>query len=172
MANLITDLLAYTTATKSAEGPPPLTDSDRVLNQVLQSMNGAIERAGAIITSAGLPVVPIHESRLAQLFQNLIANALKYRSKEAPRVFVTALDQDGWTVFSVKDNGIGIDPEYGSQIFGLFKRLHNREQYPGSGLGLAICQRTVEQYGGRIWLDSSAVGAGSTFCFALPARSG
>lgn len=171
MANLITDLLAYTTAAKSAEGPPPLTDAEKVFNQVLQTMSANIEREGATVTSVSLPMVPIHESRLVQVFQNLIGNALKYRSKEAPRVFVSAIEQDGWTVFSVKDNGIGIEPEYGNQVFGLFKRLHNRKEYPGSGLGLAICQRIIEQYGGRIWLDQSALGAGSTFCFSLPARS-
>jgi PAS domain S-box-containing protein len=171
MANLITDLLTYTTAAKSAEGPPPLTDSEAVLQQVLRTMSSAIDRSGASVTSAGLPLVSIHETRLAQVFQNLVGNALKYRSQAAPRVFVSALEQDGWTVFSVKDNGIGIDLEYSNQIFGLFKRLHDRKEYPGSGLGLAICQRIIEQYGGRIWLDQSAVGAGSTFCFSLPVRT-
>jgi light-regulated signal transduction histidine kinase (bacteriophytochrome) len=116
-------------------------------------------------------MVAIHEGRLAQLFQNLISNAIKYRSKEVPRVHVGADERDGWCVFSVADNGIGIEAQYAEQIFGLFKRLHGRDRYPGSGIGLAICQRVVEQYGGRIWLEQSTPGGGSTFCFALPSRT-
>ena len=84
---------------------------------------------------------------------------------------MSAYERDGWTVFSVEDNGIGIEPEYASQIFGLFKRLHSRHEYPGSGLGLAICERLIEHYGGRIWLDKSAPAAGSTFCFSVPIRN-
>jgi signal transduction histidine kinase len=115
-----------------------------------------------------LPVVSIHESRLAQLLQNLISNAVKYRSEEPVRIHVAADERDGWCVFSVADNGIGIDPKFADQIFGLFKRLHSRDRYQGSGIGLAICQRIVEQYGGRIWLDKSVSGQGSTFCFSIP----
>jgi light-regulated signal transduction histidine kinase (bacteriophytochrome) len=113
--------------------------------------------------------VTMHEGRLAQLFQNLIGNALKYRSKEVPYVQVTADQRDGWSVFSVIDNGIGIESQFAEQIFGLFKRLHPRSQFPGSGIGLAICQRVVEQYGGRIWLEQSELGRGSTFSFSVPA---
>jgi signal transduction histidine kinase len=114
----------------------------------------------------------MHEGRLVRLLQNLVGNALKYRGEPPPRVHLSATERDGWTVFSVADNGIGIDPQYADQIFGLFKRLHSREQYPGSGIGLAICQRIVEQYGGRIWLERSVRGEGSTFCFSIPARAG
>ena len=170
MNQLIADLLAYTTATRSAEGPPPAIDSAAVLRDVIQNLKSAIEDAGATVSAADLPAVAMHPMRLAQLFQNLIGNALKYRGREAPRVHVSAGAQDGWTVFSVEDNGIGIEPEYARQIFGLFKRLHSRQEYPGSGLGLAICQRLIEHYGGRIWLDRSAPGGGSTFCFAVPTR--
>ncbi len=169
MSQLISDLLAYTTATRSAEGPAPLIDSAAVLQDVIRNLKSAIDSAGATVTSASLPSVAMHPVRLAQLFQNLIGNALKYRGADPPRVHVSAREQDGWTVFSVTDNGIGIEPEYASQIFGLFKRLHSRHDYPGSGLGLAICQRLVEHYGGRIWLDQSTPGGGSTFCFAIPA---
>jgi light-regulated signal transduction histidine kinase (bacteriophytochrome) len=112
----------------------------------------------------------MHPIHLTQLFQNLISNALKYRRSEAPCVQISSTQQDGWTVLAVADNGIGIEPQYAEQIFGLFKRLHPRDDYPGSGIGLAICQRIIEQYGGRIWLDKSAPDAGSTFCFALPDR--
>ena len=171
MDQLIKDLLAYTTAARSEEGPPPCIDSGHILTEVLQNLKGAIHDVGATVTWGDLPVVSMHEGRLAQLFQNLIGNALKYRSKEAPRVHVSAGERDGWIVFCVQDNGIGIDPAYANQIFELFKRLHNSEQYSGSGLGLAISKRIVEQYGGRIWLDQPEVGGGSKFCFAIPARN-
>jgi PAS domain S-box-containing protein len=171
MRVLIEDLLAYTKATKYEEGPPPRVDSAKVLTEVLESMRGSTEQAQATVTAGELPAVAIHESRLAQLFQNLVGNAIKYRGKEAPRVHVSAEERNGWYVFSVTDNGIGVEPQYGEQIFSLFKRLHGQDQYPGSGIGLAICQRIVEQYGGRIWLDHSAPGGGSTFCFSIPTRT-
>ena len=171
MSVLIEDLLAYTRATKYEEGPASKVDSARVLATVLETLRVPIEEAAATVTAAELPIVAIHECRLAQLFQNLISNALKYRSKEVPRVHVTAAERDGWCVFSVVDNGIGIDERFADQIFGLFKRLHGRDEYPGSGIGLAICQRIVEQYGGRIWLEKSVPGGGSTFSFALPSRT-
>ncbi len=172
MKVLIEDLLAYAQATKYEEGAVPRVDSGRVLADVLAALRGPIEEAKARITTGHLPAVSIHESRLAQLFQNLVSNALKYRGKEVPRVHVAAAERDGWWVFSVVDNGIGIEPQYADRIFGLFKRLHGRDEYPGSGIGLAICQRVVEQYGGRIWLERSTPGKGSTFCFALPSRAG
>jgi light-regulated signal transduction histidine kinase (bacteriophytochrome) len=171
MENLIRDILAYATATKYAEGPPPSVDSGKVLATVLETLKGPIQQAGATITSGPLPVVSVHESRLAQLFQNLIGNAIKYGDKQLPRVHVSAVERDGWSVFSVADNGIGIDRKFADYIFGLFKRLHNRQEYPGSGIGLAICQRIVEQYGGRIWLENSTPGVGSTFCFSFPTRT-
>ena len=110
MDDLIRDLLAYMNVTKSEEGPPPAVASARVLATVLGSLRSPIEEAGATITSAGLPKVSIHESRLAQLFQNLISNAVKYRSKDAPRIHISGEERDGWCVFSVADNGIGIKP--------------------------------------------------------------
>jgi PAS domain S-box-containing protein len=171
MGGLIEDLLAYTRATKYEEGPAPNVDPASILAKVLESLWGTLQETGATVTAAELPVVAIHEGRLAQLFQNLISNAIKYRSKEIPRVHVGADERDGWCVFSVVDNGIGIEAQYAERIFGLFKRLHGRDQYPGSGIGLAICQRVVEQYGGRIWLEQSTPGGGSTFCFALPSRT-
>jgi len=171
MSALIEDLLAYTKATKYEEGSAPTVDSARILANVLDNMWGALEETGATVTHGQLPMVAIHEGRLAQLFQNLISNAIKYRGKDVPRVHVQADERDGWCVFSVVDNGIGIEAQYAEQIFGLFKRLHSRDRYPGSGIGLAICQRVVEQYGGRIWLEQSTPGGGSTFCFALPART-
>jgi PAS domain S-box-containing protein len=171
MGVLIRDLLAYTKATQYEEGPASNVDSASILAKVLETLWGSLQETGATVTTAELPVVTIHEGRLAQVFQNLISNAIKYRSKEVPRVHVGADERDGWCVFSVVDNGIGIEAQYAERIFGLFKRLHGRDQYPGSGIGLAICQRIVEQYGGRIWLEQSTPGGGSTFCFALPSRT-
>ncbi len=168
---LIEDLLAYMRATKYEAGPPPTVDSAAVLADVLTSLQGLISEARATVTAAELPALVIHESRLAQVFQNLISNAIKYKSKESPRVQISAAVRVGWCVFSVVDNGIGIEAQYAEQIFGLFKRLHGRDHYPGSGIGLALCQRVVEQYGGRIWLERSTPGEGSTFCFALPSRA-
>jgi PAS domain S-box-containing protein len=168
MENLISDILAYATAAKCAEGPPPSVDSGKVLATALENLKGHIEQAGASVTSEPLPVVLMHENRLLQLFQNLISNALKYRGKEIPRIHISAVERDGWSVFSVVDNGIGIDKKFADSIFGLFKRLHSRAEYPGSGIGLAICQRIVEQYRGQIWLENSIPGEGSTFCFSLP----
>jgi signal transduction histidine kinase len=107
-----------------------------------------------------------HETRLVQVFQNLIGNALKY-CEGKPEIQISASQEDGFAVISIRDNGIGIAPEYQQQIFGLFQRLHSREEYPGSGIGLATCKRIIEQYGGRIWVESSP-GAGSTFYFSLP----
>jgi light-regulated signal transduction histidine kinase (bacteriophytochrome) len=104
---------------------------------------------------------------LQQLLQNLLSNAIKYRSKSPPRVHIHAARQGSEWLFSVRDNGIGIDPKYASQIFGVFKRLHNSDQYPGTGIGLAICQKIVERYGGRIWVESQ-LGHGATFFLTLP----
>ena len=110
----------------------------------------------------------MHEGRLGQVLQNLISNAIKYRdkNKETPSVHVTAQERDGWCVFSVVDNGIGIEPQYAEQIFGLFKRLH-KDAYPGTGLGLAIARRIVERYSGTIWAESDGEGHGATVCFTL-----
>jgi light-regulated signal transduction histidine kinase (bacteriophytochrome) len=170
MTTLIQDLLAYTMASKYEEGAPPAVDSGAALTEVIESLKATVEQTGAVITAGHLPVIHIHPGRLFQLFQNLLSNALKYRGSAPPRIAVSAEERNGWTVFSVTDNGIGIEEQYANQIFGLFKRLHSRQAYSGSGIGLAMCQRIVEQYGGRIWLERSAPGEGSTFCFALPSR--
>ena len=171
MQNLVRDILAYATVTKRADGPPPSIDSAKVLATVLENLKAQIEQTGAVITSHNLPLVPVHENRLAQLFQNLISNSLKYRSSRAPRIQISAEERDGSWLFCLADNGIGIERKYAENIFGLFKRLHSREEYPGSGIGLAICHRIIEQYGGRIWLENSVPGEGSTFCFTFPAQA-
>jgi len=124
--------------------------------------------SGTTVTFDSLPPVRVHSTHLRQLFQNLIGNAIKYRSPErAAEVHVSAEQQSGFWVFTVSDNGIGIPPEYKEHIFGLFKRLHSGDEYSGTGIGLAICHRIVERYHGRIWVESEP-GRGSRFRFALP----
>ncbi len=136
------------------------------MQQVLLNLQASIQQNQAQITWDPLPTVHAHEIRIVQLLQNLVGNGIKYRSAEPPRIHVTAKRRDADWMFSVTDNGIGIEPEYAQQIFGIFKRLHG-QNYPGTGIGLAICQRIVERYGGRIWVESKP-GQGSTFCFTLP----
>lgn len=173
MDSLVQDLLAYSRATRTVEGEVPVIDSGVVLSGVLRNMHARIEEAGAAITCGDLPEVPIHHMHLEQIFRNLLSNAIKFRdqkSRQTPQAHISAQPRDGWWVISVADNGIGIDPRYASQIFGLFKRLHSRSQYSGSGVGLAVCRRILEQYGGRIWLETPRTGTGCVFSFTLPAR--
>jgi light-regulated signal transduction histidine kinase (bacteriophytochrome) len=123
-----------------------------------------------LVTHSDLPSVRLHAFQLEQLFQNLIGNAIRYRSDAAPRIHITGERSGSHCLFSVKDNGIGIPPEFKEQIFGIFKRLHTTAEYPGTGMGLAICQRIVERAGGRIWVESEP-NRGATFFFTIP-RSG
>lgn len=167
MEMLVRDLLAYTRAADVGEEEGGLVDCNTILERTLANLQAAIADAEAVVTTTALPVVRAHEVHLMQLFQNLISNAIKYRSERTPRIDVSAVRQEDEWVFSVRDNGIGIDPRYGRQIFGIFKRLHGAGRYPGTGIGLAICQKIVERYGGRIWVESE-VGSGSTFYFTLP----
>jgi light-regulated signal transduction histidine kinase (bacteriophytochrome) len=170
MEQLLKDLLEYSQAGSSSEGPAQPVDCEKVMEKVLLNLQVAIQQDGASVTWSRLPTVPAHEVRMVQLLQNLIGNAIKYRGLESPRIHVSAgRCRTGW-MFCVRDNGIGIDPEYAPQIFGVFKRLHG-PTYPGTGIGLAICQRIVERYGGRIWVEST-LGEGSSFRFTLPAVAG
>ena len=118
-----------------------------------------------------LPTVMADKLQIGQLLQNLIGNAIKYHGDEPPRVHVSAEQKGNEWVFSVRDNGIGIDPQFAERIFVIFQRLHNREKYPGTGIGLAICKKIVERHGGRIWLESQ-VGSGATFYFTIPIGKG
>jgi chemotaxis family two-component system sensor kinase Cph1 len=127
----------------------------------------AVEENKALVTHDALPAVMADSPQMVQLFQNLIENAIKFHGSEPPRVHVSASRNGKEWTFSVRDNGIGIAPEYTKRIFTIFQRLHSRETYEGTGIGLALCQKIVEQHGGRIWVESS-VGEGSTFYFTLP----
>ena len=166
MEQLLRDLLAYSQTGSSSEGPIHPVDCASALQKVLLNLQAAVDQNRASITWDPLPVVHAHEIRMVQLFQNLVGNAIKYRSAEPPNIHVSAERREDDCVFSVQDNGIGIDPEYAQEVFRIFRRLHG-QAYPGTGIGLAICQRIVERYGGRIWVEST-LGSGSRFCFTLP----
>lgn len=166
MERLLNDLLAYSQTGAAFEESPGVVDANDALREALDNLNVTITETGAIVASDRLPAVSGHRGQLVQVFQNLVSNAIKYRSDATPRIHVGA-QKDGreWT-FRVSDNGIGISPEHRTIIFGLFKRLHGRD-IPGTGIGLAICSKVVERHGGRIWVDSRP-GEGSEFFFSLP----
>ena len=164
---LISDLLAYSQATRAADDVLEAVNIREVIDTVKKNLSTLIEETAAEISTYNLPVICANSVPLLHLFQNLISNALKYRSENRPRIRIAASEDGDYWRFAVEDNGIGIRKEYQSQIFGIFKRLHNREEYPGTGIGLAICQKIVEQYEGRIWVESEP-GCGSTFYFTLP----
>jgi light-regulated signal transduction histidine kinase (bacteriophytochrome) len=171
MQDLINDLLAFSRVGRTTEAFEPV-DLDAVARDVVEVLGPAAEDAGATITVGDLPVVAGDRRLLAATLQNLVANALKFRSDEPPVVDVTATLRDGaggdeW-IITVADNGIGIDPDYGEQIFTIFKRLHNKTEYAGTGIGLALAKKIVEFHGGRIWLEPTPP-PGSTFKLALPA---
>jgi chemotaxis family two-component system sensor kinase Cph1 len=129
----------------------------------------ALKESGAIITHDDLPTVMADSSQLIRLLQNLISNAIKFRSQETPRIHISAKQKEDEWVFSFKDNGIGIEPKFSDQIFVMFQRLHTRQEYPGTGIGLATCKKIIERHGGRIWVESE-FGKGSTFFFSIPTR--
>jgi PAS domain S-box-containing protein len=170
MKTLINDLLTYSrVGTRGKDFT--LVDCNEVFRRVLQNLLVAIEENKAQIISDPLPVVTADAVQLEQLFQNLIANAIKFRGSHEPRVQIGVRKESKEWVFSVQDNGIGIDPRYFDRIFVIFQRLHGREQYPGTGIGLAVSKRIVERHGGRIWVESKP-GEGSTFFFTFPIIGG
>jgi light-regulated signal transduction histidine kinase (bacteriophytochrome) len=171
MEMLVRDLLSYTQAIQPGI-KPELSDGSAALQDALSNLASAIAESGANIECDPMPRVPIPGTQLQQLFQNLVGNAIKYhRPRISPVVRVCARRQKDEWIFSVSDNGIGIESEYKERIFGLFKRLHTGDEYSGSGIGLALCQRIVERHHGRIWVESEP-GKGSTFYFTLPVRDG
>ena len=170
MQRMLRDLLTYSQVDR-AEARSVGVDCAAALASVRESLKAAIEESGAEITCDALPTVIADPTHIEILFQNLVGNAVRFRGAMPPRVHVGArMDGDNWEL-SVRDNGIGIDPEHFGRIFDMFHRLHGSEQYPGSGIGLTICKRIVERHNGRIWLESR-VGSGTTFYFTLPAPQG
>ncbi len=166
MQNLINDLLSYSrVGTRGKEMQP--TDCVAVVERCRTFLMRAIEDSDAEIRSGPLPTVMADSSQFEQLFQNLIGNAVKYRGEAPPVVDISATREDGRWHFVVRDNGIGIDPEYRDRIFVIFQRLHGKEDYDGTGIGLAICKKIVERHGGRIWVESKK-GEGSAFHFIIP----
>jgi light-regulated signal transduction histidine kinase (bacteriophytochrome) len=135
---------------------------------VLKDLQGVIDKSGAQITHGELPTIAVDPQQVAQLFQNLVGNAIKFRGERQPRIHISAERRGHEWVFSVADNGIGIDMKFSDRIFGIFQRLNVPEADIGSGLGLAICKKIVERHGGRIWVESR-LGEGSSFYFAMPA---
>ena len=169
MQSLITDLLEYSrVGTQGSELEP--VNCTRIMDSVLESLKEAISSQEARVECSPLPIVNGDEAQLARLFQNLIGNALKFTGDAVPRVQVWAELQGNDWVFSVKDNGIGIAPDYQERIFGMFARLHTRTEYSGTGVGLALCSKIAQRHGGRIWVESE-VGSGSTFRFNIPVTS-
>jgi PAS domain S-box-containing protein len=168
MQALIADLLSYSRV--GTQGKPFRPSScEAVLERVLAGLKLAITESGATVSHDPLPTVLGDDVQLGQLFQNLLANAIKFRAETPPRIHLSA-ERNGkmWT-FSVRDNGIGVAPEYAERIFMIFQRLHSKNEYPGTGIGLAVCKKIVERHGGSIWVNSQP-GSGATFFFTIPDR--
>jgi len=170
MKQLIEDLLAYSRVGIKSQDFKPVS-SEAALKRALYNLRTAIEEAGAVVTHDTMPTVQADEVQLGQLFQNLMGNALKFRSASVPRIHVGVTEGPLEWTFEVRDNGIGIEPQYYERIFMVFQRLHNKGEYPGTGIGLAICKKVVERHGGRIWVESRP-GEGSSFHFTLPKPRG
>lgn len=170
MQQLILDLLSYSRLTTKGK-PLELTDSQEACETAVTNLRQSIEDSGAVVEIGKLPRVWADKTQLTQLFQNLIGNAIKYRNEYKPEIHVYAKAEENRWVYAVRDNGIGIDPQYAERIFEMFQRLHTREKYSGTGIGLAICRKIAHRHGGRIWVESKP-GFGSTFFFAIAERRG
>jgi len=166
MHTLITDLLALSRVGTRGQALEP-ADLNAVLDQTLEGLGASVRETGARITRDPLPILCVDAGQMAQLFQNLVGNALKFRGERPPEIHVSAGPKPGQWVFGVRDNGIGIESQYFERIFLVFQRLHTRKHYPGTGIGLAICKKIVERHGGAIWVESQP-GEGSTFYFSIP----
>ena len=171
MQQLIQDLLSYSRVTTRG-GTLRLTESQTACANAVKNLTKAIQDSNARLTVGRLPRVVADDTQLTQLFQNLTGNAIKYRLKDrSPEISVTVKEDATHWIFSVQDNGIGIEPQYFDRIFQMFQRLHTRNEYSGTGIGLAICRKIVERHGGRIWVESLH-GQGSTFFFTMPKYGG
>jgi PAS domain S-box-containing protein len=166
MQQLINDLLTYSRVGRQTLNLQPI-DFNVLVQRALDDLRMAIADCNAVVTTDSLPTVVGDTAQLTQLLQNLIGNAIKYRDQEAPRIHISSRQADDEWIFSVKDNGIGIDPQYAERIFVIFQRLHTRRDYSGTGIGLAICKKIVELHQGRIWVESQ-LGQGSVFYFTIP----
>ena len=166
MERLLGDLANYSHQFRAPDEPVETVEPEGALQGALLMIAQAVEESGAEVTHDALPAIPFDFTQLTQLFRQLVTNSILFRGAEAPRIHVSASDAGDAVEFSIRDNGIGIDPRYHEQIFGVFKRLHGRE-LPGTGIGLAIARRIVEQRGGRIWVESEP-GRGATFHFTVP----
>lgn len=166
MQALIEDLLAYSRLTRKGPSPEE-TDVNAVVCDACFNLQLALRESAAKVSYDDLPTVRCDRTQFIQLFQNLIANAVKFRSQASPQIDISAQREGDCWRFIVRDNGIGIEPQYLERIFVIFQRLHSREAYPGTGMGLAICKRIVERHGGRIGVESQP-GAGAAFWFTLP----
>ena len=164
--SLLQALLAYWEVTEREQNRFTSIDCGVVLAKTLLNLQEAIAQSGATVTSDPLPTLLAEEVTMIQLFQNLISNSIKYKGKDRPRIHVSAeRNAEGW-LFAVRDNGIGIEPQYAERVFGMFKRLHGKD-IPGTGIGLALCRKIIERQGGRIWVESEA-GNGAAFKFTIP----
>jgi PAS domain S-box-containing protein len=166
MDSLLTALLEYSRIQVGSKSKTSFS-VNTVLDDVFANLDAVIKETNAEITFDQLPIVIADKDQLIQLFQNLIQNAIKFRGKQRPKIHIGCRKEENLNLFSVQDNGIGINPQYSDRIFAIFQRLHTQDEYSGSGIGLAICKRIVEQHGGKIWVESQE-SKGSTFFFTIP----
>lgn len=169
MQQLINALLDYSRVSTRAKPLRP-TNFEESLNHAIANLQASIKENNAVVTHDQLPTVEADSTQMVQLFQNLVGNAIKFHSEKQPEVHIGAERNGTEWIFSVRDNGIGIDPQYFDRIFIIFQRLHSRGEYPGTGIGLAICKKIIERHKGRIWVESRP-GEGATFYFTIPTGS-
>ncbi len=165
MNTLIKDLLSYSRITTHAK-PSKLHNIEKILKNVLYNLQESIKESDAVITYDKLPIIKVDRTQFTQLFQNLLSNAIKFRREEPPKIHIGAKKINAEWLFSVKDNGIGIDSKFFDKLFNIFYRLHTKEEYPGTGIGLPICKKIVQRYSGKIWVESE-IGKGSIFYFTI-----
>lgn len=170
MQNLINDLLSYSQVSIQGADFKP-TNTEEILNQTLSKLGLMIENSGATVTHDTLPLLNGDNEQLSQVFKNLIGNAIKFHGENPPKVHVSVKKKKNEWIFSIQDNGIGMDPKYANRVFSIFQRLHKKDEYPGTGIGLAVCKRIIERHKGKIWVESEP-GTGTTFYFSIPILEG